>query len=201
LWQLPGRTAVGPWHYLLIAFVTLALAMAFCLMLWLPGWSPRRSHWVLLLALANLFWANLGTNLDWVSPARKVQLAPEMEALAAAVAQGPHNGDPSTPGRVYNEYRIYDDYGMRLQIEDVWGSSPLRLAAYAALFDQFPLDRMWQLTGVAHVLTWRRELFVPSQLLAEFPQATDTTYRHRLETPNPRAWLAGAVLAVDDDQA
>ncbi|GIV77699.1 MAG: hypothetical protein KatS3mg050_2093 [Litorilinea sp.] len=201
LWQLPGRTAVGPWHYLLIAFVTLALAMAFCLMLWLPGWSPRRSHWVLLLALANLFWANLGTNLDWVSPARKVQLAPEMEALAAAVAQGPHNGDPSTPGRVYNEYRIYDDYGMRLQIEDVWGSSPLRLAAYAALFDQFPLDRMWQLTGVAHVLTWRRELFVPSQLLAEFPQATDTTYLHRLETPNPRAWLAGAVLAVDDDQA
>ncbi|OUC06781.1 hypothetical protein RY27_18895 [Litorilinea aerophila] len=51
------------------------------------------------------------------------------------------------------------------------------------------------------MLTWRRELFDPSQLLAEFPQATDTTCRHRLETPSPRAWLAGAVLAVDYDQA
>ncbi|NJN81606.1 MAG: hypothetical protein HC802_04510 [Caldilineaceae bacterium] len=77
----------------------------------------------------------------------------------------------------------------------------MRLATYAALFDDFPLDRMWRLTGVEHVLTWRRELFEPSELLAEFPQATDTTYLHRLTEPNPRAWLVNQVEVAADDEA
>src|SRR5690606_8616884 len=51
------------------------------------------------------------------------------------------------------------------------------------------------------VLTWRRELFVPSTLLAEFPQATDTTYLHRLSASNPRAWVVGGVTPATDDDA
>jgi hypothetical protein len=90
---------------------------------------------------------------------------------------------------------------MRLHVEDVWGSSPLRLTRYAALFEGFPLDRMWQLTGVNHVLTWRKDLFVPSEVLAEFPQVDDTTYLHRLEQRNPRAWLAPGIKVVDDAAA
>ena len=104
-------------------------------------------------------------------------------------------------GRTYNEYRVYEDYGVSVAVEDVWGSSPLRLAAYAALFDNFPLDRMWRLLGVETVLTWRRELFVPSELLAEYPQATDTTYLHRLTDPNPRAWLVQDVQLANDADA
>ncbi|MCA9557051.1 MAG: hypothetical protein KC583_00695, partial [Myxococcales bacterium] len=139
-------------------------------------------------------------NLAPFGPARKTILAPEMVALADAVNEA---GDDNfgLPGRVYNEFRVYEDYGIRQEIEDVWGSSPLRLAAYAALFDEFPLDRMWDLTGVAHVLTWRRELFEPGELLAEFPQATDTTYLHRLTDANPRARLLPAVRTVDDATA
>jgi hypothetical protein len=83
----------------------------------------------------------------------------------------------------------------------VWGSSPLRLARYARLFDAFPLDRMWRLLGVAHVLTWRRDLFGPSTLLGEFPQPTDTTYLHRLAQMNPRAWVAPAAVVADDEAA
>ena len=94
-----------------------------------------------------------------------------------------------------------EDYGLRARVEDVWGASPLRLARYAALFDQFPLDRMWRLLGVEHVLTWRRELFVPSTLLAEFPQTTDTTYLHRLTESNPRAWFVTVAHTVTDAQA
>jgi hypothetical protein len=90
---------------------------------------------------------------------------------------------------------------VRAGVEDVWGSSPLRLERYAALFEEFPLDRMWRLTGVGHVLTWRRELFTPSELLAEFPQATDTTYLHRLPELNPRAWVADQVRYAPDDEA
>jgi hypothetical protein len=105
------------------------------------------------------------------------------------------------PGRVYNEARVYEDYGMRSHLEDVWGSSPLRLANYARLFENFPLDRLWRLTGVEHVLTWRRELFEPGVLLAEFPQATDATYLHRLSEPNPRAWLAPTAHYANDGEA
>ncbi|MEZ4620330.1 MAG: hypothetical protein R2867_33160 [Caldilineaceae bacterium] len=49
---------------------------------------------------------------------------------------------------------------------------------------------MWRLTGVNTVLTWRRELFGPSTLLAEFPQTTDTTYLHQLSSPTVPAHRA-----------
>jgi hypothetical protein len=127
-------------------------------------------------------------------------LAPEMVALQTAVAEQ-SGGSLGLPGRVYNEYRIYEDYGMRLGVEDLWGSSPLRSARYAALFENFPLDRLWQLTGVHHVLTWRRQLFGPSELLAEFPQSRDTTILHRLPEPNQRAWLTHQVRIADDATA
>jgi hypothetical protein len=199
LWQLLGNTAITHGEYLLIAAVTLIIGMAVALWLWLPGWSERRSGALLLLLVVNLFWANYGTNLDDLSLARKTLPAPEMEELATVVNQ---QGAPGQArGRVYNEYRIYENYGMQLEIEDVWGSSPLRLAAYARLFEEFPLDRMWALTGVQHVLTWRRELFVPSMLLAEYPQETDTTYLHRLADEHPRAWLALAVQEAEDGEA
>ena len=60
---------------------------------------------------------------------------------------------------------------------------------------------MWRLLGVTHVLTWRRELFGPTTLLGEFPQATDTTYLHRLAETNPRAWVAPAAVVASDDDA
>lgn len=199
-WQLPGRTAIGQGSYLVVAFFTLTLAAALTVLLRLPGWSARRSLFVTALVLANLFWANAATNLAPFGPARKTVVAPEVAALAAAVSERA-TANLGLPGRVYNEFRVYENYGVRSQVEDVWGSSPLRLARYAALFDNFPLDRMWRLTGVEHVLTWRRELFEPSTLLAEFPQEADTTYLHRLTEPNPRAWLVGRVEPAGDVEA
>jgi hypothetical protein len=142
----------------------------------------------------------MGTNASDFGPARKTVLAPEVEAVQRAVAAAP-TAASGLPGRVYNEYRTYEDYGMRAGIEDAWGSSPLRLGRYAALFEEFPLDRMWRLLGVEHVLTWRKELFGPSELLGEFPQATDTTFLHRLPAPPTRAWLVTSVRPADDDEA
>jgi hypothetical protein len=152
------------------------------------------------LAVANLTWANAGANQLAGTPVERVQLAPEMRAVIEAVAERPHSAN-GLPGRVYNEYRVYDDYGIRAQVEDVWGSSPLRVMRYATLFENFPLDRMWRLLGVEHILTWRRDLFGPSTLLAEFAQATDTTYLHRLPAANPRAWLVPQVLVAGDTEA
>ena len=200
LWQLAGRTAVDHTGYLIIAGMTLLLGLATALIIVMPEWSNRRSAWLVALTVVNLVWANAGTNQVPGSPAERVLVAPEVNALIEAIDATP-NAINSLPGRVYNEYRVYDDYGMRAEIEDVWGSSPLRVARYAALFEEFPLDRMWRLLGVEHVLTWRRELFGPSVLLAEFPQATDTTFVHRVPTANPRAWVVTQVSVADDQMA
>jgi hypothetical protein len=200
IWQLNGRTAISPGAYLGIAAVTLLLGIGFSLMVWLDGWSSRRTLILAGLVFFNLLWANFATNLAPVGPARKVLLAPEMEAIGEAVGE---QGDSNLgqPGRTYNEFRVYEDYGMRQELEDVWGSSPLRLARYASLFAEFPLDRAWDLLGVDHILTWRRDLFEPSTLLGEFPQPEDTTYLHRLNDPNPRAWIPSEHDIVDDATA
>jgi hypothetical protein len=199
LLQLPGRTAIGPTEYLVIAASTMVLGLAAALLLWLPGWSRRRGALLVALAAVNLLWANMGVNFDRSTPGQKVQLAPELVGLADAVAAGA--GAQGLPGRVYNEYRVDGDYGMRLGVEDVWGSSPLRVARYARLFDEFPLDRMWLLLGVEHVLTWRRELFGPSTLLGEYPQASDTTYLHRLPGMPVRGRLVHDLVEADDETA
>ena len=200
LWQLPGRTAVGHWQYLGIATVTLVLAMCLAVVLWLDGWSVRREWLICGLAAVNLLWANGATNLQNRTPRQAVHLMPEATAVRDAVTST--GGDASgLDGRVYNEYRVYEDYGMRVRVEDAWGSSPLRLSRYASLFDDFPLDRMFRLTGVGHVLTWRKELFEPSELVAEYPKQDDATYLHRLLEANPRIWTVANVVSADDSRA
>ncbi len=199
LWQLPGRTAVSQNQFLVIAALTVTLVSVYAVLLRTPGWSRQRWLWLVGLAAANLFVVNMGTNATDFDPARKTILAPEVQAVQAAVAATAADAN-GLPGRVYNEFRSYEDYGMRAGVEDVWGSSPLRLGRYAALFEEFPLDRMWRLLGVEHVLTWRKELFGPTELLGGFPQATDTTYLHRLPAPHPRAWLVSSVQPADDKE-
>ncbi len=201
LWQLLGQTAVNEWQYLLIAIATILLALVLVVVLALPGWARRR-YWLLGGAiLLNLFAVNMTTNLSAGGPATKTALTPAMVAVQAAVGEQRPRG--TLAGRVYNEFRLYEDYAMQLDVEDVWGSSPLRLARYATLFAAFPLDRMWQLTAVETVLTWRRELFGPSTLLGEFPQSTDSTYLHTLppDWVHSRAWFVTEARVADDATA
>ena len=105
LWQLPGRTALGQGQFLLVAAVTVLLVSVFAVLLRMPGWSRRRTIWLLALAIGNLFWANIATNVAEFSPARKAMLAPEVEALQAAVGAAA-GAEGNLPGRVYNEFRV-----------------------------------------------------------------------------------------------
>jgi len=196
-WQLAGQSAVGETRFLQIALPVALAALLLVALGWRPGWSFVRSLGMVALAAASLFVANYGINLEPVTPAQRTTVAPELIALQDAVLHDASQG----AGRVYNEYRVYEDYAMRLGVEDLWGSSPLRLERYARFNDNFPLDRWWTLTGVEHLLTWRKELFVPSTLLAEYPQATDTTWLHRLTEPHPRAWFVPSVTVADDEEA
>jgi hypothetical protein len=196
LLQWPGRTSVTWPQFAWRAGWALFVALCFFAISGrslLQRWS---AHIVVALLLIDLVVANADTNLTRASPMHRAALRPEIAALQALQAH-----EASLAGRVYNEYRVYEDYGMLAEVEDVWGSSPLRLDRYSQLFDGFPLERMWQLTGTQYVLTWRKELFVESTVLAEFAQESDTTYLHRLQQPNPRAWVVHSVQVVDDERA
>ena len=196
---------------LLLSGKMLIFAMAFAYL------SSRRhlsrTHLLLLFPLlaVDLVIANYTTNLANRSSMQAL-LARQEVAATTAVAHGQWHvtsntthatGVPSAlPARVYNEFRLPKNMGMFNRWEDVWGASPLRLSAYDRLFVDFPQDRMWQLTGVGTVLTWRPELFVESQLLAEFPQGPDASnYVYKLNTVAPRLWWTQNVRRVDDETA
>ena len=100
---------------------------------------------------------------------------------------------------MYNEFRLYDNYGVPFALEDLWGASPLRPARY----DQFlappmPIERAWELLNVKYVITWRQALYLPSTIIYQEPADDGTTYVHRLNTVGPRAWLVNRAEIAGD---
>ena len=143
------------------------------------------------LALFDLFIVNFATNHSFGPRVRDGLMPPEAAAVLEAsrsLAERPN----SLPPRVFNEHRVSRNSGLLLGWEDVLGKSPLRHAKYNAFITDFPLDRMWELTGTGTVLTWMHELPVPSQRLAEFPgrKARPPTFtclsRSPLDSGGPR---------------
>ncbi|HEX9117481.1 MAG TPA: hypothetical protein VGA61_15535 [Anaerolineae bacterium] len=175
----------------------LVLVYAAAALLLLPLRRSTVARALVILVSLDLFIANDHTNLGNQSLAGQSRTAPEIAAVQTAVTEADPAGQ-GLPGRTYNEYRVYDDYGMMAGVEETGGSSPLLLAHYAALLRDFPHERFWQLTGVQHVLTWARELNVGSQVLAQFPKGKETTYLHRLSQPGARAWIVPAAQETDD---
>ena len=201
LWQMAGRTQLTHLAFLARAVFVLGIGGIFVgLVTWLRGRA-------LGMALALLIFLDLALSLAGINlaPGRleeRVALPPEVQALQARIQAEEVGTAP--PPRAFNEHRVFGDYGVAARVEDLWGESPLRLARYAALFQEFPLHRLWQLTGPGYVLTWREELFLPAQRLAAFPDAGPegaSTYLHRLEKAAPRARFVVATQAVDDAQA
>jgi hypothetical protein len=73
-------------------------------------------------------------------------------------------------------------------LEDAWGASPLRLARYDELYRSLRMERVWQLLNVKYIITWREELYVPSDIIYQEPTGDEVTYVHRLAQVAPRAW-------------
>src|SRR5262249_22498508 len=98
--------------------------------------------------------------------------------------------------RTFNEYRIFGNFGDTFKIEDTWGASPLRLARYEQ-FAKLPMERIWALLNVRYVITWRKELNVPSEIVASEPiNEKETTYVHRLNSFTLRAILVSHVTVA-----
>ncbi|OQY43317.1 MAG: hypothetical protein B6242_14880 [Anaerolineaceae bacterium 4572_78] len=147
-----------------------------------------------ILIIFDLFTINWQTNLYPQLPEWHSQKPAIIEVLQADV------GDSQDLFRVYNEFRLYDNYGIPFELQDLWGASPLRLSRY----DQFlkppmRIERAWAMLNVKYVITWRKELYVPSTILYEEETLNgDVTYLHRLESVGTRAWLVHQIKKVDE---
>jgi hypothetical protein len=148
----------------------------------------------LLLTAFDLFTVNWRTN---VSPG-----LPEAQTATPAVVQAiQKDAAPGEIFRVYNEYRIYENYGVPYALEDAWGASPLRLACYDEIYHTLRMERLWELLNVKYVITWRKELYAPSEIIYQEPKDKDVTYVHRLQKVAPRAWMVYRAEAIGDGAA
>jgi hypothetical protein len=155
--------------------------------------SPLLATCCLLLAAFDLFSVNWQTNV-YPSP-------PEAHTAVPAVVQAiRQDAAPGEVFRVYNEYRIYENYGVPYDLEDAWGASPLRLARYDELYRSLRIERVWQLLNVKYVITWRKELYVPSDIIYQEAAGDEVTYVHRLEQVSPRAWWVYRAQEVSEDE-
>ena len=199
-WQFPSRLEVSGTGFMFHAVKSLLFAAVFASLC--SALRPTRTRLILLLfvVVGDLFLTSFTLNLAAGHEARSALTPPE----AAATYQAAHSlADETTalPPRVYNERRLPEDSGMFAGWEDVWAASVLRLSTYNTFFESFPVDRMWEVTGVGTVLTWREELVVASQLVEEFPLEDEATRLHRLESVSPRHWWTQSARLVDDRTA
>ncbi|MEM7033528.1 MAG: YfhO family protein, partial [Chloroflexota bacterium] len=149
--------------------------------IWLIGISS--------IIIFDLFSVNWQLNLYPQLPEWHTQKPAVVAALEADIT-AQQEQDTLQPFRVYNEFRLYDNYGIPFGVEDMWGASPLRLAYY----DQFLqppmlIERAWAMLNVKYVITWRDTLYVPSTVLFQEPAPDGMTYLHRIDATHPRAWL------------
>jgi hypothetical protein len=191
-----GWTPASPFFGLLGAASLLAILLALAWLLWRFGPRSRQPVFAALTAALicfDLFTANWQTNLYPQLPQWHTQIPAVVSAIKQDAAA------PGEPFRVYNEFRLYDNYGVPFALEDLWGASPLRPARY----DQFlappmPIERAWELLNVKYVITWRQELYAPSTIIYQEPAADGVTYVHRLHTVGPRAWAVYRANIADD---
>jgi len=188
----------SPGDAVLLPKVGIGLAV---LIAWALSWrfvrSPAgRQRMLIALAAADLFIAGYAVNL---APPQPIPPAGAQAVAGIVAAHAPADG--SVGGRVHNDGVLPEDYGMIVGVEEVGGSSPLRLARFAALLGDFPRDRLWQLAGVKYVLSADRELYAPSRLLAEIVGPRGPAYLHELAAANPRAWVAAEIRTADDAAA
>ncbi|MGQ9625544.1 MAG: YfhO family protein [Anaerolineae bacterium] len=145
---------------------------------------------MLALVIIDLFTANWKNNLEEIRPEERWKVPP---VLAYPLAD-------EGMFRIYNEWRLPGNYGCIYGLEDIWGASPLRLKWYDSFFTALPIERVWELTNVKYVLTWRKVLLPRSEILYQEGEGENLVYIHRLEKVAPRAWLVWRAEVVPEEE-
>jgi hypothetical protein len=133
----------------------------------------------------------MGTNWEPI-PAAERQLLSDLVPIARA--------DDSL-FRVDGRLGLGENYGTLVGLQDIRGTSPLRLAA----LDRYlilPQYRLHQLLAVKYVFTDWQQLEVPSSIRAGTNDGAPPLYLHEIDDPFPRAWMVYRMMVTPDrDQA
>jgi hypothetical protein len=154
----------------------------------MPTFLAASYFFILVL---DLFTVNWKTNIYPSLPEAQTAVPPLVQAVR-------EDASADAPFRVYNEYRIYENYGLPYGLEDTWGASPLRPARYDEMHRSLRMERVWQLLNVKYVITWRKELYAPSEIIYQEAAGDEVTYVHRLTQVAPRAWLVYHIQEADE---
>lgn len=105
-------------------------------------------------------------------------------------------------GRVDDEHRFPENYGVLHGVEWTRGASPLRLRSHDRLREALAdrPERLRALLAVSHVTTWRQELPGATELLSE-GEGEARRALYVLDAPRPYAWRVSAAEVLDDDAA
>ncbi len=110
-------------------------------------------------------------------------------------------GDPDI-FRLSNEWQLPGNYGCVFRLEDIGGASPLKIRWYDELASAVPEARLWRLMNVKYVITYRKAVSAPSEIVYQEAQGDGASYLHRLADLAPRAFVAyKARGGVVDDEA
>ncbi len=131
---------------------------------------------VVALIVFDLFSVNIGRNFEPVPVSERPRLSALVDAALA---------DQDRPFRVDGREGLGENYGALVDLQDIYGTSPLRLEQHDALLS-LPEPERWRLLGVRYVFSARETLPVSSEVVAQ----DGDRYLHRLRDPNPMAWLS-----------
>ncbi len=96
--------------------------------------------------------------------------------------------------RVADEGKLPGHFGIAYNLEETGGISPLRVAAYNALLDNLPPEKLWPLLNVRYVITGRSG-FANAEVAL-----TDGDMRLlRLDNWMPRAWFVPYAIQTGND--
>ena len=196
-WLTDGWSPDSPFGPGLTRSVLLTVVLALC---WFIFYLRQRRRarstlWLTLvvaLIVFDLFTINWRNNLSDVQPEDHWQYSP----LVLVPMQ-----DEETPFRLHNEWRLPGNYGCVYDLEDISGASPLRIETYDEFLETVPIERVWEMLNVKYVITWRKTLAPPSELLYEEPKGEEMSYLHRLDRVGPRAYVAHTARVADDAEA
>ncbi len=162
---------------------------------WLAGRRPWGALCSVSLVIADLFTANLATNLTPGGARERIYAG----AWLGSVLQDEDRF------RIVNDFGLPGNAGVWLRLEDMAGASPLRLQAHQVMRDAVPRWRIWQLFDVRYVSTWEHDLpgpFPATRIAMLGPEwEKNTTYLHRLEPDFTRAWVVHRARQADGLQA
>jgi hypothetical protein len=142
---------------------------------------------MIALVVIDLFSVTIRTNWEPVSPSKRVLLSDLVPVVAS----------DSSLFRVDGRVGLGENYGTLTGIQDIRGTSPLKLIALQSIMT-LPENRAFELLSVKYVFTDWQQLSSPTNIIAETDIQSVRAYLHQLQNPLPRAWMVYTVMDTPD---